>query len=57
MRDAGWAVVLIYSLAGFLFICGLSAIVTGVWKKHQKTQRRNKRLYGHGNIYSTRDMK
>lgn len=56
-QDFGWAAVLSIALGGFLIICGLSAIATSVWKRHQKKQRRNRRLYGFGNVYSTKDFK
>lgn len=57
MKDASWSVALIYSLAGFLIISGISALAIAFWKNYQRTQRRNRRLYGAGNRYSLRDFK
>ena len=44
-------------IAVIFVLGGLAAIITEWVLKYRQSKRRNKRLYGHGNIYSMRDWK
>jgi hypothetical protein len=57
MRSSGWQVVLIYSLGGFIIICGLTLIAYDWAAKYSRARRRNRRLYEHNNRYSLKDIK
>lgn len=45
-----------YIVGAIFLLAGVAAVVTEWVLRYRQTQRRNKRLYGHGNIYSTRDL-
>jgi hypothetical protein len=52
-----WAASLIATAVFFLMLCGVGVMVSELVKRYRKQQRRNKRLYGYGNVYSLRDFK
>jgi hypothetical protein len=52
-----WAPALILLAGFFLVLCGVGAMVSEIIQRYRKEQRRNKRLYGHGNVYSMKDWK
>ncbi len=45
-----------YIVAIIFILAGLAAIVTESVLRYRQTQRRNKRLYKHGRLYSTREL-
>jgi hypothetical protein len=45
-----------YIVAIIFILAGLAAIVTESVLRYRQAQRRNKRLYKHGRLYSTREL-
>jgi uncharacterized membrane protein YcjF (UPF0283 family) len=45
-----------YIVAIIFILAGLAAIVTEWVMRYRQAQRRNKRLYKHGRLYSTREL-
>ena len=44
-------------IAVIFVLAGIAAIITEQVLKYRQRQRRNRRLYGFGNVYSQRDFK
>jgi hypothetical protein len=57
MSNLSWGQCLILASGGFVILCAAYLIANEQLQKYKRKVRRNKRLYGHGNIYSLRDFK
>ena len=58
MNDHGILVMEVgmYAIAIIFILAGVIAVVAEQVLKYRQTQRRNKRLYKHGRLYSTREL-